>query len=232
MTTEEHPSLDSLNKSIVVSIASTLIDEDSPSAEATMERVMDIMEINFKTYESNLHTLEQLMNTVGLGILKTIKGYSNYNKGFVKRAIDYAFEYGGNRSNPEVLVIYNQLLTGIGFEPIANNIRIRLDNSVKSITETAAFHLSGVISNGISFSRSTNITIYKNKIIFESMNDRFNGVAGNIAPNFYVEYGNLVYYYTNIKCTLFRNKLEYVGPHGPTRPDDEYIFKLLYPRFS
>lgn len=232
MTTEDHLTLDSLNKSIVVAIASTLIDEDSPIAESTLLKVLEIMELTFNNYESNLHAVGLLMNNVGLRVLNTIKTFSRKDKEYVKRAINYAFEHGGNKSNPETRVIYNQILTGIGFEPQANNIQIKLDSSVKSITRSAAYHLSGVISNGISFSRSNNITIYKNKIIFESKNHQYNGLSGNIAPNFYVEYGNLVYYYTSIKCSMFKKTLEYVGMFEPTQPDNEYIFNLIYPRFS
>lgn len=116
---------------------------------------------------------------------------------------------------------------------------IELDSSVKSITMTAAMCISGVIHNGLYLSQNYNphIKIYKDKIEFgKCLNPSYNGITGNIDPyfpNFYIEFGNLVYYFNNAyKCSFFTKQLDYVGLMAPTVPDNVDIFNQIYPRFA
>ena len=61
----------------------------------------------------------------------------------------------------------------------------------------------------------------------------YQGVTGNIFPNFFLEFGNLVYYFNDAyKCSLFNKQLDYKGAFPPTVPDNEHIFNMIYPRFA
>lgn len=116
------------------------------------------------------------------------------------------------------------------------SIDIQLDLSVKSISKVAAMYLSGSIANGIVLAKNENpnIKIFKNKIEFgKCYNPEYQGVNGNIFPNFYIEFGNLVYYYDDgFKCSLWNKELDYKGLFAPIEPDNIYIFNLIYPRFN
>ncbi len=116
------------------------------------------------------------------------------------------------------------------------SINIQLDSSVKSITKVAAMCLSGAIANGIVITQNENpnIKIYKNKIEFgKCYNPEFAGLSGNIFPNFFLEFGNLVYYYDSAyKCSMWSKELDYKGFFAPTEPDNEYVFNLIYPKYS
>lgn len=120
--------------------------------------------------------------------------------------------------------------------PTTNNnfINIKLDNSVKSISRTAAYHLSSVIANGAILSQNNDVIIYKDHIDFGRCNNpEYQGVSGNISPNFYMEYGNVIYRFgSNLKCGWFSKQIEYCGIMPPTSPDNLEIFNLIYPRFS
>lgn len=91
------------------------------------------------------------------------------------------------------------------------SLNIQLDSSVKSITKVAAMCLSGAIANGIVIAQNENpnIKIFKNKIEFgKCFNPEFYGLSGNIFPNFFLEYGNLIYYYNDsYKCSTFSKEL-------------------------
>lgn len=124
-----------------------------------------------------------------------------------------------------------------------NSINIQLDSSVKSITSVAAMCLSGSIENGIILAQNENpsITIFKNKIEFgKCYNPMLQGFSGRIypyipyfGPNFYIEYGNLVYYYDSAyKCSFWGKELDYQGILAPNVPDNEYIYNMIYPRFA
>lgn len=96
--------------------------------------------------------------------------------------------------------------------------------------------LSGSIANGIALAQNENpnIKIFKNKIEFgKCCNSELQGITGNVFPNYYIEFGNLIYYYDdNFKCSLWGNILDYKGFFAPTEPDNIYIFNLIYPKFN
>lgn len=116
------------------------------------------------------------------------------------------------------------------------NINIELDSSVKHISQVAAMALSGSIQNGIVLvgNDSNKIVIYKDRIDFgKTYNSEFEGISGNIAPNFYLEYGKVIYYFgSNIKCSFFSKTIEYKGLFPPTVPDNRELYNLIYPRFA
>ena len=116
------------------------------------------------------------------------------------------------------------------------SIDIQLDFSVKSITRVAAMCLSGTIANGIVLTQNENpcIKIYKNKIEFgKCYNPELMALSGNIMSNYFLEFGNLVYYYDDsFKCSFLNKQLDYQGFFAPTEPDNMYIFNLIYPKFS
>lgn len=115
-------------------------------------------------------------------------------------------------------------------------MQISLDSSVKHITSVACMALSGTIENGLMLTGypAASIVIYKDRIDFgKCLNAELNGFTGLIFPNFYKEYGNIVYRFgSNLKCSFFGSTIDYVGAFAPTTPDNEEIYKLLYPRFS
>lgn len=116
-----------------------------------------------------------------------------------------------------------------------SSLNIRLDSSVKSISRTAAYHLSSIIALGIMMAQNDDvILIYKNRIDFGGCNNpEIHGMVGNIAYNFYMEYGNVIYRFgSNLKCGWFSKKIDYVGTEAPTHPDNPQIFSLIYPRFA
>lgn len=116
------------------------------------------------------------------------------------------------------------------------SINIELDSSVKSLTKVAAMCISGTIQNGVFITQNEcpNIKIYKNKIEFgKCYNPMYQDVSGNIFPNFFLEFGNLVYYFNDsYKCSIFNKQLDYKGAFAPTVPDNEQIFNMIYPRFA
>ena len=116
------------------------------------------------------------------------------------------------------------------------SLNIQLDSPVKSITRVAAMCLSGTIANGIILVQNENpsIKIYENKIEFgRCYNPELVELSGNIMPNYFLEFGNLVYYYDNsFKYSFWGKQLDYQGFFAPTEPDDLYIFNLIYPKFS
>lgn len=111
-----------------------------------------------------------------------------------------------------------------------------LDSSVKHISRVACMALSGTIENGLMLSSnySAQIVIYKDRIDFgECYNPDFQGVSGLLFPNFYMEYGNVIYRYgCNLSCSFWGKTIDYVGAFAPTSPDNEQIYNLIYPRFS
>ncbi len=117
-----------------------------------------------------------------------------------------------------------------------NDIKIIADNAVKHITRTACMALSGTIENGIVLTANPQckITIYKDRIDFGMCyNPEISGIRGLIFPNFYNEYGNIVYHYgSNIKYSLWGKTLDYSGMIPPTAPDNQQFFDMIYPRLS
>lgn len=96
--------------------------------------------------------------------------------------------------------------------------------------------LSGAIANGVVLAQNLEpkIKIFKNKIEFgKCFNPELQGVSGNVFPCFYVEYGNLVYYFNSgYKYSSWGKKLDYTGMFAPTEPDNPQIFDLIYPKFA
>ena len=64
-------------------------------------------------------------------------------------------------------------------------------------------------------------------------NPEFLGFSGNIMTNYFMEFGNLVYYYDDsFKCSIRNKQLDYKGFFAPTEPDNEYIFNMIYPKLA
>lgn len=116
------------------------------------------------------------------------------------------------------------------------NLRIVLDSSVKHVSKVACMAISGSLENGLIIvgTDSNLITIYKDRIDFgRCVNEELEGYSGHIFGNFYKEYGNIVYRFgSNLKCSLFTKTIEYKGIMAPTVPDNEILFKLIYPKFA
>ena len=116
------------------------------------------------------------------------------------------------------------------------SIDIQLDSSVKSLTKVAAMCLSGAIENGILITQNENpiIKIYKNKIEFgKCYNLKLQDFSGNLITNYYLEYGNLVYYFDSAyKHSFWTKQLDYQGIFAPSVPDNIDIFNMIYPRFA
>lgn len=111
-----------------------------------------------------------------------------------------------------------------------------LDSSVKHITQVACMAISGTLENGLMLvgTDSNVITIYNDRIDFgRCVNDELEGVSGHIIANFFKEYGNIVYRFgSNLKCSWFSKTIDYSGVLPPTIPDNEMLYRLIYPRFQ
>ena len=116
-----------------------------------------------------------------------------------------------------------------------NDIVIELDASVRHIISAACMHLSSILENGIVLADNPTpyIKIGKDKIDFgKSYNPDLMEMSGLIFPNFYKEYGNIVYRYgSNLKCSFWNKTLDYVGLMPPSVPDNIQLYNLIYPRF-
>lgn len=103
------------------------------------------------------------------GFFKIISTMSSNKKKVAQQYFSKALTDGDGSKNPEAILIFQTLLNRCGLAdataevPNRNNriFNIRLDNSVKSISRSAACHLSSVIANGIIFSGNNDIVIYK-----------------------------------------------------------------------
>lgn len=164
---------------------------------------------------------------------------SNNKKKVAQQYFGKALIDGDGKNNPNAVLIFQTLLDRCGLrdaivEVPMSNINVRLDSSVKSITRTAACHLSSVIANGIMLAQNNDVVIYKDRIDFgRCSNPEIQGMSGNIAPNFYMEYGNVIYRFgSNLKCGWFSKQIDYVGTMAPTSPDNPEVFNLIYPRFA
>ena len=174
--------------------------------------------------------------------LRIIGEMSNNKKKVAQQYFGKALIDGDGKNNPNAVLIFQALLNRCGLAdatvevPTTNNkfINVRLDHSVKSISRTAACHLSSVIANGIMLAQNKDVVIYKDRIDFgRCSNPEIQGMSGNIAPNFYMEYGNVIYRFgSNLKCGWLSKQIDYVGTMAPTSPDNYEIFKLIYPRFA
>lgn len=199
-------------------------------------------ELNIDPDEMEI-VIPEIVKTEGQdGFFRIISAMNSNKKKVVQQFFSKALIDGEGKNKPDAILIFQTLLNRCGLadarvDVSTNNnsfINIRLDCSVKSISRTAAYHLSSVIANGIMLSQNSEIIIYKDHIDFgRCMNPEFQGTSGNIAPNFYMEYGNVIYRFgSNLKCSWFSKQLEYVGCMAPTFPDNSEIFNLIYPRFA
>lgn len=199
-------------------------------------------ELNIDPDEMEI-VIPEIVKTEGQdGFFRIISAMNSNKKKVVQQFFSKALIDGEGKNKPDAILIFQTLLNRCGLadarvDVSTNNnsfINIRLDCSVKSISRTAAYHLSSVIANGIMLSQNSEIIIYKDHIDFgRCMNPEFQGTSGNIAPNFYMEYGNVIYRFgSNLKCSWFSKQFEYVGCMAPTFPDNSEIFNLIYPRFA
>lgn len=199
-------------------------------------------ELNIDPDEMEI-VIPEIVKTEGQdGFFRIISAMNSNKKKVVQQFFSKALIDGEGKNKPDAILIFQTLLNRCGLadarvDVSTNNnsfINIRLDCSVKSISRTAAYHLSSVIANGIMLSQNSEIIIYKDHIDFgRCINPEFQGTSGNIAPNFYMEYGNVIYRFgSNLKCSWFSKQLEYVGCMAPTFPDNSEIFNLIYPRFA
>ena len=176
------------------------------------------------------------------GFFRIIGSMSINKKKVAQQYFGKAIIDGDGKDKPDAVLIFQTLLDRCGLRdatvdvPINNSnlLNVKLDSSVKSISRIAAYHLSSVIGSGIILSQNNDVIIYKDRIDFgKCLNPEFQGVSGNIAYNFYIEYGNVIYRFgSNLKCGWVRKQLDYVGAMAPTSPDNIEIFNLIYPRFA
>ena len=117
-----------------------------------------------------------------------------------------------------------------------NELSIQLDSSVRHITRTACMAISGTLENGLALSCNPShpIVIYNDRIEFgKSLNPLLEEVYGLIYPNFYREYGNIVYRFgSNYKLSFFTRTMDYCGVMAPEVPDNVALFNLIYPKFA
>lgn len=143
------------------------------------------------------------------GFFRIISAMSSNKKKVVQQYFGKALIYGEGKHKSDAILIYQTLLNRCGFAdasvevPTYNNsvINIKLDSSVKSISHTAAYHLSSVIAEGIMLSQNNNVVIYKDHIDFgKCKNPEYKGITGNIFSNFYMEYGCAIHRFgSNLK---------------------------------
>lgn len=62
---------------------------------------------------------------------------------------------------------------------------------------------------------------------------RFGRGAGFLGiPNFYMEYGNVIYRFdSGYSYSVWSKKLDYTGMFAPTVPDNVQLFNLIYPQY-
>lgn len=199
-------------------------------------------ELSVDHYEMR-RIIPEIVETEGQdGFFRIISTMSSNKKKVAQQYFGKALIDGEGKNKPDAVLIFQTLLNRCGLAdatvevPTTNNkfINVRLDHSVKSISRTAACHLSSVIANGIMLAQNKDVVIYKDRIDFgRCSNPEIQGMSGNIAPNFYMEYGNVIYRFgSNLKCGWLSKQIDYVGTMAPTSPDNYEIFKLIYPRFA
>lgn len=182
--------------------------------------------------------VKRIVETEGQeGFFSVISSMNCNKKKVAQQYFGKALIDGNGHTKSDAILIFQTLLNRCGLSDGTIEIpalNIELDSSVKSISRSAACHLSGIIANGIKLSQNNKVTLYNNRIEFgKCKTPNFKGVSGNIAPNFYIEYGNVIYRFgSNIKCSWLWKQIDYVGTMTPTSPDNIEIFNLIYPRFS
>lgn len=219
-------------KALVVGFAGALIGEESYNFDSLLNDVMNEVGISNADFQKSSEDVGAIINLYGITAFGQFKNLPQSDKKLIENIFSTAIQRGANANNPNVSMLYKNALSQ--FLPTTINANIHLDSSVKSITRTAAYHLSSAIQNGMLISNNSNVTIYKNRIEFGKCNNpSFQNKTGQVAPNFYIEYGNVVYYFgNNLKCGWLSKQLDYCGTFPPTSPDNESIFNLIYPRFA
>lgn len=220
-------------KALVVGFAGALIGEESYNFDSLLNNIMNEIGISHTDFQKHIEEANAIINLYGINAFSQLKNLSQSDKNAVEKALATAIQSGVNANNPNVVMLYKNAISQFSQNaPIKANIR--LDSSVKSITRTAAYHLSSAIQNGMLISGNYEATIYKNRIEFGRCNNpSFQNKTGMVAPNFYIEYGNVIYYFgKNLNCGWLSKQLDYCGTFPPTSPDNEGIFNLIYPRFA
>ena len=227
-------------KYVIASILTCLADTNTPKGQHFISTAFQ--ELNIDIFEMN-RIVPEIVESQGQDALFGIIRAMNSNKKKVaQQYFGKALIDGDGKNNQEATLIFHSLLETCGLAdaniniPTINNkvVNIRLDSSVKSISRTAAYHLSSVIANGIILSNNNNVVIYKDYIDFGKCNNpEYTGRTGCIFQNFYMEYGKLIYRFgANLKCGWLWKKIDYVGNMAPSVPDNKQIYDLLYPRFA
>lgn len=233
---KESLSLTNRQKALVVSFSGSLIADDCPDSELILQEIMGDLNLTMFDLEREVLVLNHLVEWQGMRIFDDFKSMPQYDKNAVQKAVMKAFYKGGNNNNPATIMLLKEMLSHCGIEsaPMPLALNVRLDNSVKSISCTAAYHLSSVIANGIALSQNNDIIICKGHIDFgECNNSEYRGRVGNIFSNFYIEYGHVIYRFgSNLKCGWLSKRIDYVGAMTPTSPDNPEIFNFIYPRFA
>lgn len=226
-------------KYVIASILTCLV-ADTPQGN---QFICDaFQELNIDHFEMR-RIIPEIVETEGQeGFFRIIGIMSSNKKKVAQQYFGKAIIDGGGKAKSDAILIFQTLLDRCGLRDatmeVPKNdgclINVRLDSSVKSISRIAAYHLSSVIANGIMMSQNNDVVIYKDHIDFgKCINPEFQGVSGNIAPNFYMEYGNVIYRFgSSLKCGWFSKQIDYVGVMAPTSPDNPEIFNLIYPRFA
>lgn len=232
--------LTDMQKGLTVIFASIIMDE-SPSSNTLLANIMDELNISEFELDRNVKVLQTIIDLQGERSLQKLKNISHDDKILIRSIFDKALRLGGLSNDSGTIMTYSEILNQAGLTQITGttirtslSLNICLDSSVKSISRTAACHLSSVIANGIMLAQNNDVVIYKDRIDFgRCSNPEIQGMSGNIAPNFYMEYGNVIYRFgSNLKCGWFNKQIDYVGTMAPTFPDNPEIFNLIYPHFA
>lgn len=226
-------------KYIIASTLTCLI-ADTPNGNKFISDAFQ--ELNIDLYEME-KIIPQIVETEGQdGFFRIIGTMSSNKKKVAQQYFCKALIDGEGKTKSDAVLVFQTLLDRCGLRdatieaPLNSSclINVRLDHSVESISRTAACHLSSVIANGMLLSQNNNVTIYKDRIDFgKCANPEIQGMSGNIATNFYMEYGNVIYRFgSNLKCGWLSKQIDYVGTIAPTIPDNPEIFNSIYPRFA
>ena len=124
-------------------------------------------ELNIDPDEMEI-VIPEIVKTEGQdGFFRIISAMNSNKKKVVQQFFSKALIDGEGKNKPDAILIFQTLLNRCGLadarvDVSTNNnsfINIRLDCSVKSISRTAAYHLSSVIANGIMLSQNSEIII-------------------------------------------------------------------------
>lgn len=220
-------------KTLVVGFAAALIGEESSNFFSLLTEVMSDIGLSPSEFANNIQDVSSTMSLYGVYAFAQFKNTPQSDKELIKRVLGKALRGGVNYGNSMVTSLYESGISQFMSVPVS--AKIQLHSSVNSITRVAAYHLSGSIENGLKLANSNQATIYNDHIDFGKCNNPiYKGQrSGNIAPNFFVEFGKVVYRFGgNLKCGMLNKQIDFCGFLPPTCPDNESIFNLIYPRFA